>query len=159
FTDTYRFTGKASQQALLALSAPSTAAATLIAPGGIQFTGATNRLISLPSDGEYLIRIAADGDSSTQMLSVNYELSLTLSPATCPFNISSDGAVFEAAGGEANIAVKAGGDCAWVATAGADWIKVKGSGAGAGDGQVTFSVAPNTANSNSGSRRASLSVA
>jgi hypothetical protein len=63
-------------------------------------------------------------------------------PSGCPFSLSESTQQFAAVGGQGNVGVIAAGACGWTATTSNNWITIN-SGAGAGDGTVTYTVAPN----------------
>ena len=64
----------------------------------------------------------------------------------CNFSVSpASPQEFPAAGGSGSFRMTAGAGCGWTAASAAQWITITGGGSGAGAGDVTFTVAPNTA--------------
>ena len=78
------------------------------------------------------------------------------SPPTCSYTIQPGGQTMVAAGGPGTIGVTAGASsCTWSTVSNAAWITITGGASGAGNGSVTFNVAPNSG----GSRTSTITVA
>jgi hypothetical protein len=64
--------------------------------------------------------------------------------APCTFSIAPSSQTIGAAGGSGSISVVAGSSCTWTAvSANTDWLTVTGGSPGTGNGQVSFTAAPN----------------
>ena len=63
-------------------------------------------------------------------------------PATCTYSISPTRATFGRAGGSGTVTVTATAGCSWTAVSNSTWITVTGGASGAGNGTVSYSVAP-----------------
>ena len=64
--------------------------------------------------------------------------------ATCNITLQTSSTDVPAAGITGAIVVNAAQGCGWAATSNASWITINGSAAGAGEGNVSFTAAPNT---------------
>ncbi|MCA1650092.1 MAG: hypothetical protein LC753_07345 [Acidobacteria bacterium] len=64
--------------------------------------------------------------------------------STCTFSISPVRATFTSGGGNETVAVTAPSGCAWTAVSNATWITITQGASGAGNGTVSYTVAPYT---------------
>ena len=70
---------------------------------------------------------------------------VTQAGASCSFSLSGSSATFNSAGGNGNISVIASAaECQWTASTAASWITITSGSSGAGNGAVSYQVAPNT---------------
>jgi hypothetical protein len=67
--------------------------------------------------------------------------------AGCGFTISPIDQSFPANGGTANISIAEFATCSWTASSNASWVTITSAAGGAGNGVVSYSVAPNTGGS------------
>ena len=70
--------------------------------------------------------------------------------AACTFSLSSSSASVPAAGGTGTVGVSTASACAWTASSQAPWLTVTSGATGTGNGSVSFSAAPNTGASRTG---------
>ncbi len=68
----------------------------------------------------------------------------------CTYSLDPTGQTFAAAGGSGKITVSTAASCAWTATTNATWITLGQNPSGAGNGSVTYTVAPNSGGARSG---------
>lgn len=164
----YTFSGKAGEQVQITGDGPIGNTLLLFGPDGSQLLRATGQtsvspavrrvripetgFYVLPSDGTYQISFL----SSSFSLGENYELTLTVVPATCTYAVDSTRKTFESTGGTGNVSVSANANCPWIAKSDADWVRVTTGANGNGNGKVEFTVAANTETS---TRRTTLFVA
>ncbi|MBI1760580.1 MAG: BACON domain-containing protein [Acidobacteria bacterium] len=88
-----------------------------------------------------------EGNNTSVSTGARYSLNLlTISPTTQSFT---------ATGGSGSVAVTAQGGCTWTATSNAGFLTITAGSSGAGNGTVSFSVAPNTSQN---ARTGTLSV-
>ena len=76
-------------------------------------------------------------------------------PSACSFSISPEVASVSASGGAGSTRVTTQAQCPWTATSNAPWIQIGSGASGAGPGDVSYSVAP----SSGGSRSGTLTIA
>lgn len=145
--DRYSFSGLAGNSILLQAFAAFTPSLALIAPDGsvvMRLDGlrlpATGSL-ALPVSGTYLIEIAASTSSGSDR---SYQLAFASVAGGCGFSLATSGQRFESTGGQGSADVTAGSGCAWTAATSATWITINSGASGAGNGKVSFTVAPNT---------------
>ena len=131
-------------------SAPSdytTVSNFLIFPSG---TGTTTMTISVPINGDSLIEPdeiffvnlgPADGATIIDGQGVG---TIINDDQSCSYAIAPSSNSFEPDGGTGSVAVTAAEGCNWTAVSNAAWITITSGSAGAGNGTVTYSVAPNT---------------
>jgi uncharacterized protein (TIGR03437 family) len=81
-----------------------------------------------------------------------------LSGRGCAFNVSLESQIAPASGGSGtvNVTPREGDDCSWTASTNASWITINSGRSGAGDGVVSYSIAPNNS---SAQRTAQLTIA
>lgn len=84
-----------------------------------------------------------DGGARTGTITAGGQMFTITQPAPCRYSIGPTSQSFSAIGGVGTVTVSAGSGCAWNAVANVPWITVASGAAGAGDGVVTFAVAPN----------------
>jgi hypothetical protein len=65
-------------------------------------------------------------------------------PPTCTFTIAPESHAMDASGGDGTVTVTAGATCDWTASSQAPWITVTSGASGRGNGQVRYTVAPNS---------------
>jgi hypothetical protein len=133
-----------------------TAGADGTGPGSVQFTVAPNPTTS-PRQG--VMTIAGRAITVTQLAASDPAPPAPTpppappptpsppppAPPACTYALSATSQAVAAAGGTGAVGVRAGTDCSWTARSNVDWITVTAGGAGAGDSQVTYAVAANTA--------------
>ena len=79
------------------------------------------------------------------------DLTANFTGAVCAYHLAPSSQSFSASGGSGSIAVSATGDCPWTASSNVNWITINSDTSGAGNGTVTYSVAPAIDGSRSGS--------
>ena len=84
-------------------------------------------------------------DAANDTFSVN--LSLTINPAGCTYALSAGGQVFPAAGGSGSFSITAPAGCAWSVSGAPVWITLTSPMSGAGNGTVSYQVAPSAGTS------------
>ncbi len=84
-----------------------------------------------------------------------YAVSVTQADSFCAYTLSPAPGPFIPAGGTASVNITTGGGCPWSATSSQTWVTFKGATTGAGNGAVSYSVAPNSG----AGRSATLSIA
>ena len=93
-----------------------------------------------------MISIKGQATALMEQLSNSGEVSVQIS-LSAPAAISPLTQTFAATGGTGTVTVTSATSCNWTATSNAPWITVTSSTTGAGNGAVSFSVAPNTGTS------------
>jgi subtilisin family serine protease len=102
--------------------------------------------VTQPSGSGFVNFSVAPTDATTRTGTITAAgLTFTVTQTTgCNFSVSPASLPeFPAAGGAGSIQMAAGAGCQWTATSAAQWITIT-QGGGAGDGAITFTVAPNT---------------
>jgi hypothetical protein len=84
--------------------------------------------------------------SGQSIASLNVALLMTMPPTLGSPDVAPNGNFFPYAGGNGQVAVTANSGAAWLTASDASWLTVKSGASGAGNGNVTFSVAANTGN-------------
>lgn len=134
---------------------------TLSAPDGRVLASATRTtrlpvdagVVTLPTDGEYLIEIGSESSSST----LSYALTLQRFSAGCGYALSSVRQTFTATSSTGSVDLLTGPTCNWNATSRVDWITINSvNAAGTGNRKVEFTVAANSTNT---ARRGVLLIA
>jgi len=105
-------------------------------------------VLAPPACGEQTITLSAT-DSSGAVGSASVAVT------RCCFSLAPEGISYGPRGGTGSLAVRAAGACDWQAASDAPWIAVTAGGSGAGDGAVSYRVAPFWA---SGLRRGRITV-
>ncbi|HEX7085028.1 MAG TPA: BACON domain-containing carbohydrate-binding protein [Vicinamibacterales bacterium] len=72
------------------------------------------------------------------------QVTVTQAALVCQYELSDRSESFDEDGGTGTVDVDTASACGWTATSGAPWLTITSGASGTGDGQVTYSVAPNT---------------
>jgi hypothetical protein len=110
-------------------------------------SSATSRLL-LVASATLTLAVAGCESSSTTSLGPS-------SVAKCQVAVNGSQLAVAAGGGAGAITVSAEAECAWTASAGANWISALTPSAGQGNGEIKFQASPNTG---SAARQADISV-
>jgi len=120
------------------------------APGSGSSTLTLNETSNAAS-GSYTIILTATGGAVSQTLPLAVSIQ-----SSCSYAINPTSATPAAAGGNSSITVTAPSGCPWSASSAFNWISIRSSASGSGNGTLLYSV---QANSSTSSRSGSLSVA
>ncbi len=82
--------------------------------------------------------------------------SIASGSGTCSYSVTPEARPADASGGNGTIAVMTASGCSWTAVANNNWLQITSASSGSGNGQVTYTVQPN---SSVNSRTGSLTIA
>jgi subtilisin-like proprotein convertase family protein len=123
------------------------------APVNAPTTNTLSGLVGSPPNGTWRLYVVDDTGANAGNFAGGWSITLQSSMAACPFDISSTGQGFPAAGGGGSFQISIPTGCGWTATSSSNFINVTPN-AGDGNGTINFTVAPNTG----GARTASIVV-
>jgi hypothetical protein len=104
-----------------------------------------------------VLQVAIDGNQTTiAAFTFGRGVFSTNIGGSCNYSITPASQSFPSAGGTSSVAVTAPAGCSWSAASGASWVTVTSGASGAGNGTVTYSVAPN---SGASPRSATITIA
>jgi len=93
---------------------------------------------------------ATTGPSRTGTISVAGQTVTVVQGQGCTYAAAPESQTIPSAGGNGTVAVTAGAGCAWTASSNAPWITIASGASGSGSGTVSFTAAPTTGPTRSG---------
>jgi glucose/arabinose dehydrogenase len=106
------------------------------------FTGPTQSVLLATASN--ISSFGEDEQGELYVVALGGTVSRITQSAPCTFAISPTRATSAVGGGSGSVVVTAGANCPWTAVSNASWITVTGGASGAGNGTVTYDVAPYT---------------